>query len=132
MGAKQRILDAANHRRIDGFIDTAGNGSITLTLDLAVAPHRVNTVVDFATAREHGISTLGTGSAGGLTAFTELAGLAATGRSISPSRPAIHSPRSAPPTTTSPTIDPSAESCSTRRTSSTRPARDGVRPATQG
>jgi NADPH2:quinone reductase len=78
-GQKERILHAAGPRRIDGFIDTGGTGNVALALDLGIAPPRVNTVVDFTTAKQHGISTLGTDSAGGPAAFTELATLASDG-----------------------------------------------------
>jgi NADPH:quinone reductase-like Zn-dependent oxidoreductase len=76
-GERERLLDAADGRQIDAFIDAGGAGYVTLALDLGVPADRVNTLVDFATARERGVSTFGTDSAGGPTAFVELAALAA-------------------------------------------------------
>ena len=78
-GEKDRLLEAAGARQIDAFIDAGGTGSVALALDLGVAAERINTVVDFATARRRGVSTHGTDSAGGPAAFAELADLAAHG-----------------------------------------------------
>jgi NADPH:quinone reductase len=78
-GAKDAILAAAGGRPVDAFIDAAGSGSVALALDLGVAADRINTVVDFAAARESGARTMGTQDAGGMDAFGELAGLAASG-----------------------------------------------------
>lgn len=78
-GEKARILAAADGRRVDGFIDTAGSGYVALALDLGVAAERINTVVDFGAAKESGAQTRGTQDAGGMPAFEELARLAASG-----------------------------------------------------
>jgi len=78
-GEKERILSAAGGQQVDAFIDAAGSGYVALALDLGVAADRINTVADFATARELGARTMGTQDAGGMAAFGELAGLAASG-----------------------------------------------------
>jgi NADPH2:quinone reductase len=78
-GQDERVRTAAAGRTIDAFIDAAGAGSVALALDLGVATGRINTVVDFATAQQAGVSTRGTRDAGGTPALAELADLAASG-----------------------------------------------------
>jgi NADPH:quinone reductase len=78
-GERERIRAAAGGRQVDGFIDAGGSGYVALALDLGVAAERINTVVDFGAAKESGAQTRGTQDAGGMAAFEELAGLAASG-----------------------------------------------------
>lgn len=59
-GFRERLL-AATDGRIDGLIDLFGGGYVALALDLGVAKERINTIIDFAFAAEHGgIETRGT------------------------------------------------------------------------
>lgn len=78
-GQEERIRAAAGGRRIDAFIDAVGSGYVDLALALGVPKERINTVVDFQAAREHGVKTMGTREAGGVPALRELADLAASG-----------------------------------------------------
>lgn len=78
-GQEERVRAAAGGEPISAFIDTAGSGSVDLALALGVPKERVNTVVDFQAAREHGVKTMGTREAGGVPALQELADLAAAG-----------------------------------------------------
>jgi NADPH:quinone reductase-like Zn-dependent oxidoreductase len=57
-GAADRIRAAAGGR-IDAFIDTFGRGYVELALGLGVAPARIDTIVDLAAARKHGVKTDG-------------------------------------------------------------------------
>lgn len=77
-GQEERIR-AAGGKRIDAFIDAVGSGYVDLALALGVPKERINTVVDFQAAREHGVKTMGTREAGGVPALQELADLAASG-----------------------------------------------------
>jgi NADPH:quinone reductase-like Zn-dependent oxidoreductase len=65
---------------VDAFIDAYGSGNVDLALDLGVAPERVETIIDFATAqargtRADGMSTVADPAA----AVAEVAGLLASG-----------------------------------------------------
>ncbi|RSD11745.1 NADP-dependent oxidoreductase [Amycolatopsis eburnea] len=73
------VRTAADGRKIDAFIDTVGSGYVRLALDLGVRPDRINTAVDYQTAKEHGVATKGTMDAGGLPALRTLADLAVAG-----------------------------------------------------
>lgn len=78
-GQEKRIRAAADGKRIDAFIDTFGSGYVDLALALGVPNERINTVVDYQAAKEKGVKALGTRDAGGVSAFGELADLAAAG-----------------------------------------------------
>lgn len=59
-GFRERLL-AATDGRIDGLIDLFGGGYVALALELGVPAERINTIIDFAFAAEHGgIETRGT------------------------------------------------------------------------
>lgn len=57
-GVEQRIR-AAVPGGVDAFIDTFGDGYVDLALRLGVAPDRIDTIIDFAAAAEHGVKTEG-------------------------------------------------------------------------
>ncbi len=78
-GQEGRIRAAADGARIAAFIDAVGGGYVALALALGVPNERINTVVDFQAAREHGVTTRGTREAGGMSSLRELAALAAAG-----------------------------------------------------
>lgn len=78
-GQEERLRAAAQGQPINAFIDAVGFGSVDLALALGVPKQRINTVVDFQAAREHGVKTMGTREAGGRPALQELADLAAAG-----------------------------------------------------
>lgn len=78
-GQDQRIRHAAAGAPVAAFIDCYGSGYVDLALALGVPVGRINTVVDYPAARQHGVSTRGTREAGGTPALAELAALAARG-----------------------------------------------------
>ena len=57
---EERILPTAYDRQVDAFIAVGGSGYVALVLDLGVICGRINTVADFAAARESGARTTGT------------------------------------------------------------------------
>jgi len=58
-GLAERLRTAAPND-IDAFIDLFGGGYVELALSLGVSRDRVNTIIDFAAAQEHGVKTDGT------------------------------------------------------------------------
>lgn len=78
-GEEDRIRKAAGNVPVTAFIDAVGSHYIELALLLGVPQDRINTVVDYQSAKEKGVKALGTRDAGGLDALTELADLAAAG-----------------------------------------------------
>lgn len=64
---------------LDAFIDTHGSGYVKLAIELGVPPDRINTVVDFAAAKQYGVKTEGSQAALNAGVLAELAGLVATG-----------------------------------------------------
>ena len=83
-GEEDRLRAVAQDRPISAFIDTVGNGYIELALRLGVQRNRIDTVVDYAGAKQHGVKALGTNDAGGTAALNELARLAASGELVIP------------------------------------------------
>jgi NADPH:quinone reductase-like Zn-dependent oxidoreductase len=73
-GVVERIRDAAAGA-IDAFIDTVGGGYVDLALELGVAPERIETIVDFATAQKHGTKMAGSMDASNAQVLAELADL---------------------------------------------------------
>ena len=76
-GEEDRLRAVAEGRPVAAFIDAVGNGYIELALRLGVRRDRIDTVVDYAGAKQHGVKALGTNDAGGTAALGELARLAA-------------------------------------------------------
>ena len=66
--------DRLRKKQINAFIDTHGGGYVKLAVELGVSPDRIDTIIDFAAAREYGAKAEGSGAA--LNAYV-LAGLAA-------------------------------------------------------
>ncbi|MFA4928218.1 MAG: NADP-dependent oxidoreductase [Patulibacter sp.] len=58
-GFRER-LEAATDGTLDGLIDLFGGGYVEQALELGVPKARINTIIDFAFAGEHGIETRGT------------------------------------------------------------------------
>ena len=58
-GMESRILAAANHGRVEAFIDTFGGGYVDLALGLGVQPNRIDTIIDFVAAERHHVRTAG-------------------------------------------------------------------------
>src|SRR5208283_3293968 len=75
-GQADRLREAG----IDAFIDTQGGGYVKLAIELGVPPDRINTIIDFAAAREYGVKAEGSQSAKNAAVLAELAGLIASGQ----------------------------------------------------
>jgi NADPH:quinone reductase-like Zn-dependent oxidoreductase len=74
--------DLANRLReaaIDAFIDTYGQGYVKIAIELGVAPDRINTIIDFAAAKQYGVKTDGSQAALNAAVLAELARLIAAG-----------------------------------------------------
>jgi NADPH:quinone reductase-like Zn-dependent oxidoreductase len=72
-------IRAAAAGRIDAFIDTVGYGYVNLALDLGVAPDRIDTIVEFGAAAEHGVKTEGNSAGATADVLAELAKLVVAG-----------------------------------------------------
>jgi len=70
-GLANRLRQAA----IDAFIDTYGQGYVKIAIELGVAPDRINTIIDFAVAKQYGVKTEGSQAALNAAVLAELAGL---------------------------------------------------------
>ena len=81
------LADRLREPRIDAFIDAHGDGYVKLAIELGVAPERINTIIDFAAVREHGVKFEGTEDARNAAVLAELAGLVAAGELEDPSPP---------------------------------------------
>jgi NADPH:quinone reductase-like Zn-dependent oxidoreductase len=77
-GVAERIREAAP-RGVDALIDLAGGGYVALGLELGVAPDRIDTIVDYAAVREHGVKSEGSAAAARPEVLAELAGMIAAG-----------------------------------------------------
>jgi NADPH:quinone reductase-like Zn-dependent oxidoreductase len=78
-GLAQRIRQAAPSG-VDAFIDTFGAQYIELAIELGVARDRINTIIAFDSAREHGVKSEGSSSAASADVLAELAQLVVSGR----------------------------------------------------
>jgi NADPH:quinone reductase-like Zn-dependent oxidoreductase len=73
------LADRLRDARIDAFIDTHGGGYIKLAVELGVSRDRIDTIIDFAAAREYGAKTEGSSAALNASVLAELATLIASG-----------------------------------------------------
>jgi len=73
------LPDRLREAHIDAFIDTHGSGYVKLAIELGVAPDHINTIIDFAGAKEYGAKSEGSQSAKNAAVLAELAGLVASG-----------------------------------------------------
>jgi NADPH:quinone reductase-like Zn-dependent oxidoreductase len=78
-GVGDRVRAAAPDG-VDAFVDTHGDGYVDLALELGVAPDRIDTIIDFAAAAEHGVRTDGNAAGTSPAVLAELAGLIDAGR----------------------------------------------------
>ena len=67
-GLANRLREAA----IDAFIDTYGHGYVKIAIELGI-DHRINTIIDFAAAKQYGVKTEGSQAALNATVLAELA-----------------------------------------------------------
>jgi NADPH:quinone reductase-like Zn-dependent oxidoreductase len=77
-GVAERIREAAGGT-VDAFIDTFGGGYVELALALGVAPQRIDTIINFAAAQQHGVKAEGNAAAASAEVLAELAGLIEAG-----------------------------------------------------
>jgi NADPH2:quinone reductase len=73
-------IRAAAPDGVDAFLDAYGQGYVDLALGLGVATDRINTVIDFAAAGEHGVRTAGSADGGNVADLTEIVNRLADGR----------------------------------------------------
>jgi NADPH:quinone reductase-like Zn-dependent oxidoreductase len=73
------LIGRLREARIDAFIDTHGGGYVKLAVDLGVSRDRIDTIIDFAAAREHGAKAEGSSAALNASVLAELATLSASG-----------------------------------------------------
>lgn len=75
-----RLRAASSTGRVDAFIDLFGGGYVKLAVqELGIAPHRVDTVIDFAAVEEFGVRAEGSADASTAAVLAELATLIAAG-----------------------------------------------------
>ncbi len=74
-GLANRLREAA----IDAFIDCYGQGYVKIAVELSVAPERINTIIDFAAAKQYGVKSEGSQAALNAAVLAELARLIAAG-----------------------------------------------------
>lgn len=77
-GLAERLTDAAP-QGIDAFIDLFGPEYVHLAIELGIAPERIETIISFGAAEEHGTKAQGSGDASTREVLTEMAGLVAGG-----------------------------------------------------
>ena len=56
-GVADRINTAAP-KGVDAVLDAFGGGYVELALSMRIGPKRINTIIDFAAAAEHGVLTV--------------------------------------------------------------------------
>jgi NADPH:quinone reductase-like Zn-dependent oxidoreductase len=73
------LADRLRKARIDAFIDLHGGGYVKLAVALGVPRDRIETIADFAAAREYGVKAEGSSAALNASVLRELAMLVASG-----------------------------------------------------
>jgi len=73
------LADQLRKTGINAFIDTHGAGYVKLAVNLGLPRNRINTIIDFAAAKEYGVKTEGSQAAKNASVLAELAGLVASG-----------------------------------------------------
>jgi len=73
------LADRLRKARIDALIDTHGGGYVKLAVELGVSRDRIDTIIDFAAAREYGAKAEGSSAALTASVLAELATLIASG-----------------------------------------------------
>jgi NADPH:quinone reductase-like Zn-dependent oxidoreductase len=69
---------------IDAFIDLFGGGYVELALTLGVARERIDTIIDFAAAQEHGVKADGSAAGASRETLASIANLVAWGELVMP------------------------------------------------
>jgi len=75
----EELADRLSEARINAFIDTHGGGYVKMAIELGLAPERINTIIDFAAAKQYGVKSEGSERAKNAAVLAELAGLLASG-----------------------------------------------------
>ncbi len=78
-GVADRIRDASGGH-IDAFVDAHGDGYVELAIQLGVPASRIDTIIDFAAAKQYGVKTDGSQVGAKAEVLAELAELIASGR----------------------------------------------------
>lgn len=73
-GLADRLREASGGK-LDAFIDTFGGGYVELAIELGVAPQRIDTIIDWQAAQEHGAKTDGSAAGASAGVLAELAEL---------------------------------------------------------
>jgi NADPH:quinone reductase-like Zn-dependent oxidoreductase len=73
------VSDRLRGKGINAFIDTHGGGYVKLAVELGISRDRIDTITDFAAAREYGTKTEGSSAALNASVLAELTGLVASG-----------------------------------------------------
>jgi NADPH:quinone reductase-like Zn-dependent oxidoreductase len=73
------LVDRLREARIDAFIDAHGGGYVKLAVELGVSRDRIDTIIDFAAAREYRAKAEGSSAALNASVLAELAALIASG-----------------------------------------------------
>ena len=75
----EELADRLREPRINAFIDTHGGGYVKMAIELGLAPERINTIIDFAAAKQYGVKSEGSERAKNAAVLAELAALLASG-----------------------------------------------------
>lgn len=78
-GVEERISQAAGASP-NALLDCVGGGYVDLALGLGVAPERIDTIVDFEAAQEHGVKTDGNAQGANVEVLEDLVRLLSDGR----------------------------------------------------
>jgi NADPH:quinone reductase-like Zn-dependent oxidoreductase len=79
-GLAERLRAAAPGGRIDAFLDFFGGGYVELAAtDLAIAPERIDTIIDMPAVERFGVKFVGSDEAADTSVLAELAALVAAG-----------------------------------------------------
>jgi len=74
------LVDKLRGANIAALVDTHGGGYVKMAIDIGVPKARINTIIDFAAAREFGVKSEGAQAAKNAKVLAELAGLIAKGQ----------------------------------------------------
>lgn len=81
-GLPQRLRSIAP--KLDAFIDLFGDGYVDLAIEFGIAPQRINTIIDFAAAQQHGTKAEGSAEAGSGDTLLSVANAIAWGELLMP------------------------------------------------
>ena len=78
------LPDRLKSSKPQAFIDCYGGGYVEMAINLGIAPHRIDTIIDYQAAEKYGVKTDASSTASTTEALGYLAGLVATGDLIVP------------------------------------------------